>query len=39
MAGAGQVPLPLQVTAAASIAGVVALPGVQARLRQPWVVP
>jgi hypothetical protein len=34
----GQAPLPLHVAAAVSMAGVVALPSVQARLRQPWVV-
>jgi hypothetical protein len=39
MAAAGQAPLPLQVTAAASIAGEVALPATHDRLRHPWVVP
>jgi hypothetical protein len=36
---AGQAPLPLQVAAAASVAGVVVLPGVHVRLRQPCDVP
>jgi hypothetical protein len=35
--GAGHAPAPLQVAAAVSMAGAVALPGVQERLRQPWV--